>query len=113
MMLLGVMAGAFAAHSLKARLSADSLEIWQTGARYHIYHALALLAVAYAAARWHSGLVTVAGWLFVAGIVLFAGSLYVLALTNIRDLGRITPLGGVCFLVGWGLLCCAKEPVQK
>src|SRR5579885_3151441 len=95
LMALGIAAGAFAAHGLKGRLSADNLDIWQTAARYHIYHALGLLAVAYAATRWHEGLVAVAGWLFVAGIVLFAGSLYVLAVTDIKVLGAITPLGGL------------------
>jgi uncharacterized membrane protein YgdD (TMEM256/DUF423 family) len=103
LMVLGVAAGAFAAHGLKGRLSTDNLDIWQTGARYHIYHALGLLAVAYASTRWHEGLVAAAGWLFVAGIVLFAGSLYVLAVTDIKVLGAITPLGGLCFLAGW---CC-------
>lgn len=101
LMVLGVAAGAFAAHGLKARLSADDLEIWQTGARYHIYHALALLAVAYAAARWGSGLTTLAGWLFIGGVVLFSGSLYLLALSGVKWLGAITPLGGLCFLAGW------------
>jgi uncharacterized membrane protein YgdD (TMEM256/DUF423 family) len=103
LMVLGVAAGAFAAHGLKDRLSADNLDIWQTAARYHVYHALALLAVAYASTRWSAGLVAGAGWLFVAGIMLFSGSLYVLALTDIKVLGAITPLGGLCFLAGW---CC-------
>lgn len=107
LMALGVLAGAFAAHGLKAHLSSDDLEIWQTGARYHIYHALALFAVAYAATRWHSGLTTAAGWLFVAGIILFAGSLYVLAVSGVKWLGAITPLGGACFLFGWGCLALA------
>ena len=103
-MLLGVMAGAFATHGLKSHLSADNLDIWQTGARYHIYHALALFAVAYACTRWGGGLVTAAGWLFVAGIVLFAGSLYLLAVTDTKVLGAITPLGGACFIFGWACL---------
>jgi uncharacterized membrane protein YgdD (TMEM256/DUF423 family) len=106
-MLLGVLAGAFATHGLKPHLSADNLDIWQTGARYHIYHALALLAVAYAATRWTSGLVTAAGWLFVAGILIFAGSLYLLAVTNVKWLGAITPLGGACLIFGWGALALA------
>lgn len=101
LMVLGVAAGAFAAHGLKGRLSADDLDIWQTGARYHIYHALGLLAVAYASTRWNAGLVAAAGWLFVAGIVLFSGSLYLLAVTDTKVLGAITPLGGLCFLAGW------------
>jgi uncharacterized membrane protein YgdD (TMEM256/DUF423 family) len=101
LMVAGVAAGAFAAHGLKARLSADNLEIWQTAARYHIYHALALLAVAYAAHRWSNGLTTLAGWLFIAGIVLFSGSLYILSVSGIKWLGAVTPLGGLCFLAGW------------
>lgn len=101
LMVLGVAAGAFAAHGLKGRLSTDNYDVWQTAARYHVYHALGLLAVGWAATRWSSGLVSAAGWLFVAGIVLFAGSLYVLALTDIKVLGAITPLGGLCFLAGW------------
>jgi len=103
LMALGIAAGAFAAHGLKGRLSADALDLWQTAARYHIYHALGLLAVAYAATRWSSALVPAAGWLFIAGIVLFAGSLYLLALTDLKPLGAITPLGGLCFIAGW---CC-------
>lgn len=103
LMALGIAAGAFAAHGLKGRLSADALDLWQTAARYHIYHALGLLAVAYAATRWSSALVPAAGWLFAAGIVLFAGSLYLLALTDLKPLGAITPLGGLCFIAGW---CC-------
>lgn len=108
LMALGVAAGAFAAHSLKHRLSADDLEVWQTAARYHIYHALALLGVAYAAYRWGGGgLTAAAGWLFVAGIALFSGSLYVLAVSGVKWLGAITPLGGLCFLAGWGCLALA------
>jgi uncharacterized membrane protein YgdD (TMEM256/DUF423 family) len=107
LMVLGIGAGAFAAHSLKGQLSADNLEIWQTAARYHIYHALALLAVAYAATRWQGSLTTVAGWLFVAGIALFSGSLYVLAISGVKWLGAVTPLGGLCFLAGWVSLAVA------
>jgi uncharacterized membrane protein YgdD (TMEM256/DUF423 family) len=98
---LAVAAGAFGAHALRARLPADLLAVFETGARYQMYHALALLAVAWAAGRWTGPLVAWAGWLFVAGTVLFSGSLYVLALTGVRWLGAITPLGGVCFLAGW------------
>ena len=103
--LLAVALGAFAAHGLKSRLDAAMLAIFETGVRYHMYHALALLAVAWAAARWPGGAVNASGWLFVAGIVLFSGSLYTLSLTGIRWLGVITPLGGAAFLVGW--LCLA------
>ena len=106
-MVLGVAAGAFAAHGLKGQLSADNLDIWQTAARYHLYHGLGLLAVAYAATRWSAGLTTAAGWLFVAGILLFSGSLYILAASGAKWLGAITPLGGLCFLAGWGSLALA------
>lgn len=101
---LGVVAGAFAAHGLKSHLSADLLDAWETGARYQMYMSLGLLAVAWAATRWPGGPVTAAGWLFVAGIALFSGSLYVLAVTDVKWLGAITPFGGLCFLAGWALL---------
>ena len=102
--LTAVALGAFAAHALKGKLTPDLFEIFEVGARYHMYHALALLGAAWAAARWPGTGTTWAGWLFVAGIVVFSGSLYALALTGIRPLGAITPLGGVCFLAGWALL---------
>jgi uncharacterized membrane protein YgdD (TMEM256/DUF423 family) len=102
---LAVAAGAFGAHGLRARLTPELLAVFETGARYQMYHALGLLAVAWAANRWPGGLVGWAGWLFVAGTVLFSGSLYALALTGVRWLGAITPLGGVAFLAGW--LCLA------
>jgi uncharacterized membrane protein YgdD (TMEM256/DUF423 family) len=98
---VSVAAGAFGAHALRARLPADLLAVFETGARYQMYHALALLAVAWAAGRWAGPLVAWAGWLFVAGTLLFSGSLYLLALSGVRWLGAITPLGGVCFLAGW------------
>jgi uncharacterized membrane protein YgdD (TMEM256/DUF423 family) len=101
---LGVAAGAFGAHTLKMRLSPDMLAVFETGVRYHLIHALALLAVAWAGTRWKSWAVVAAGWLFVAGIVLFSGSLYALSLSGVRALGAITPLGGVAFIVGWLLL---------
>ena len=96
--------GAFAAHGLKGKLPPDLFEVFEVGTRYHMYHALALVGVAWAATRWPGGAVAAAGWLFVAGTVLFSGSLYALAMTGIRPLGAITPLGGVCFLAGWVLL---------
>ena len=101
---LGVMLGAFGAHALRDRLSADLLGVFETGVRYHLIHALGLLAVAWAASRWPGPYITAAGWLFVAGITIFSGSLYVLAISGIRWLGGITPIGGVCLIVGWGLL---------
>jgi uncharacterized membrane protein YgdD (TMEM256/DUF423 family) len=96
-MFLAVALGAFAAHGLKARLTPEMLTIFETGVRYHVYHALALLALG--AARGPEK----AGWCFVAGIVVFSGSLYVLALTGEKRLGMITPIGGVLFLAGWVL----------
>jgi uncharacterized membrane protein YgdD (TMEM256/DUF423 family) len=104
---LGVITGAFGAHALEERLSADDLDTWQTAARYHFFHVVALLAVAYAAGRWGGGLTTAAGALFVASVVLFSGSLYLLATTGVRALGAVTPLGGLCFILGWGLLAAA------
>ena len=98
---VAVVAGAFGAHALRTRLSADLLGVFETAARYQMYHALALLAVAWAAARWPGALPQWAGWLFVAGTALFSGSLYALALSGVRWLGAITPLGGVAFLAGW------------
>ena len=101
---LGVALGAFAAHGLRGRLSPESLEVFETGARYQLYHALAVLIVALAAARLDGWAVRTAGWLFTLGIVLFSGSLYALALTGTRTFGMITPIGGLAFLAGWALL---------
>ena len=101
---LGVALGAFAAHGLRGSLSASDLATFETGVRYQMYHALALLAAAWAATRWESGAAVTAGWFFVAGIVLFSGSLYLLVLTGPRWLGAVTPVGGVALLVGWALL---------
>jgi uncharacterized membrane protein YgdD (TMEM256/DUF423 family) len=102
---LAVVLGAFGAHALKARLAPDMLAVYETGVRYHLVHALALLAVAWAATRWPGSAVSASGWLFVAGTVLFSGSLYALSLSGVRGLGAITPLGGVAWIVGW--LCLA------
>ena len=105
---LAVALGAFGAHGLKARLTADLLNTFETGVRYHLYHALALFAVAYALSRWPSASLTpIAGWLFVAGTVLFSGSLYLLALTGLRWLGAITPFGGLALIAGWICLAIA------
>ena len=101
---LAVAAGAFGAHALRDRLAPDMLAIFETGVRYQMYHALALVAVAWAVVRWPESSAVAAGWLFVAGIVLFSGTLYVLALSGVRWLGAITPLGGLCFLGGWAVL---------
>ena len=104
---LAVALGAFAAHGLRSRIGADALATFETGARYHMYHALALLAVAWACARWPGAWASAAGWLFVAGTVLFSGSLYLLAITGVRALGAITPLGGLAFMLGWLALAWA------
>jgi uncharacterized membrane protein YgdD (TMEM256/DUF423 family) len=101
---LAVAAGAFAAHGLKATLSPDMLAVFDTGARYHLIHALALCAGALAADHWAMGrwaMGRAALWLFAAGIVLFSGSLYLLALTGVRSFGLLTPFGGVAFIAGW------------
>jgi uncharacterized membrane protein YgdD (TMEM256/DUF423 family) len=102
---LAVALGAFAAHGLKSRLEPAMLATFETGVRYHIYHALALLAVGWACTRWPGTAANASGWLFIAGTVLFSGSLYALALTGTRWLGAITPFGGAAFLAGW--LCLA------
>jgi uncharacterized membrane protein YgdD (TMEM256/DUF423 family) len=108
---IGVALGAFAAHGLKSRLDAGLLATFEIGVRYHMYHALALLCVAWACTRWPGALTNAAGWLFVAGIVVFSGSLYVLALTGVRWLGAITPLGGLAFLAGW--ICLAWAALKS
>lgn len=105
---VGVALGAFGAHGLRARLTPDMLAVFETGVRYHMYHALAILGVASIAERLPaSRLVLASGWLFLAGIILFSGSLYLLAVTGVRVLGAITPFGGVAFLLGWGCLALA------
>ncbi len=101
---LGVAAGAFGAHALRTRLSPEMLAVYETGVRYQLIHALALLATAWAVTRWPSRAIPLAGWLFVAGIVLFSGSLYVLCLSGVRTFGAVTPLGGLAFIAGWLLL---------
>ncbi len=104
---LSVAAGAFGAHALRTRLPPDLLAVFETGARYQMYHALGLLAAAWAWERWPGVAVAAGGWLFVAGTILFSGSLYVLALTGARALGVVTPFGGVAFLAGWLALAWA------
>lgn len=98
---LAVAAGAFAAHGLKARLAPDMLAVFDTAARYHLIHALALCLAALAAERLHPAMAKAAATLFAAGIVLFSGSLYLLALTGVRGLGFVTPAGGVALIAGW------------
>ncbi len=104
---MAVVLGAFGAHALRGRLAADMLAVFEVGVRYQMYHALALLAVAWAYARWPGTAMIVAGWLFVLGTVIFSGTLYLLALTGQKWLGAITPLGGVAFILGWIVLAWA------
>lgn len=106
---LSVGAGAFASHALKEKLSDRALEIFETGARYQMYHALALFLVTLLLIQsaQDSPLLTTAGISFIVGILLFSGSLYALSFTGIKILGAITPLGGVAFLLGWGCLAIA------
>ncbi len=97
----GVAAGAFAAHGLKSRLTPDLLAVFETGAHYQLVHALALLAVGLVMTRFSHPAISASGWFFIVGIVIFSGSLYVLALTGFRWLGAITPVGGLAIIAGW------------
>jgi uncharacterized membrane protein YgdD (TMEM256/DUF423 family) len=110
--LIGVATGAFGAHALRNYLTPDLLAIWETAVRYQLVHALALLATAWASTRWPVAAVTVAGWLFFAGTVVFSGSLYILCLSGLRWLGAVTPIGGAAFLAGWGCLAWAAYRVR-
>ena len=101
---VAVAAGAFGSHGLRDVVSADRLVVWETAARYQMYHALGLLIVAYLASQKTAGPARIAGWLFVAGTIVFSGSLYALTLTGITILGAITPLGGLAFIAGWLIL---------
>jgi uncharacterized membrane protein YgdD (TMEM256/DUF423 family) len=107
--LIAVACGAFGAHALRVRLPADLLAAFETGARYQMYHALALLAAAWVSSRWPGPLAAWAGWLFVVGTVVFSGSLYALALTGVRWLGAVTPVGGIAFMAGWVCLALAAR----
>ncbi|HEX7052341.1 MAG TPA: DUF423 domain-containing protein [Burkholderiales bacterium] len=107
---VAVALGAFAAHGLKSRLAPEALASFEVGVRYQMYHALALLGVAWVCARWPGGAASAAGWLFVAGTIVFSGSLYLLALTGQRWLGAVTPLGGLALLAGWVCLAVAAWP---
>ena len=112
---VAVAAGAFGAHALRDRLSAAMLDTFQTGAQYQMYHALALVGVGILLARFSSEgspWLSAAGWLFVAGTVLFSGSLYVLAVTGVRALGAVTPFGGLAFILGWLALAWAAATAR-
>ncbi len=101
---LAVAAGAFGAHGLKDKIDAAGLEVWKTGVQYHLTHALAMLLVVALAEQVELKVTQTVGKLFLIGQLIFAGSLYLLAVTGVKWLGAITPLGGVCFLLGWGFL---------
>ena len=104
-MVLAVGLGAFGAHGLKSKLTQEMLDIFETGVRYHFYHAIGLLIVGLLANYIpDSSLLQWSGWLMIAGILIFSGSLYVLATSGIRWLGAITPIGGVCFIASWILM---------
>ena len=109
---LAVASGAFAAHGLQGRLDAPALQVFETAARYHMYHALAIAVAAFAIRDAAAGAATTAAAFFLAGILLFCGSLYLLALTGVRVFGTVTPFGGVCFLVGWGALALAATRLK-
>ena len=102
--LAGVALGAFAAHMLKSKLTPELFNVFEVGVRYHLIHALGIFVVAWVMAHLPDANVSLAGWLFVGGITIFSGSLYVLSLTGARWLGALTPVGGLCFLAGWGWL---------
>ncbi|MGM9985883.1 MAG: DUF423 domain-containing protein [Bacillaceae bacterium] len=102
---LSVAIGAFGAHGLEGKVTERMMENWQTGVHYQMFHVIGLLTVAYVSQKvTGTSMTTWAGWMFIIGTVLFSGSLYTMALTNIKMLGAITPIGGIMFLVGWALL---------
>ncbi len=110
---ISVVFGAFASHALKDRLSANSLLIWETGTKYQMYHALALMLVALLISRYpNSTLLTVAGYAFIAGVFIFSGSLYALTLTGMKWLGAITPIGGMALIIGWLCLALATWRIE-
>jgi uncharacterized membrane protein YgdD (TMEM256/DUF423 family) len=109
---LSVAFGAFGAHALKSALSSDMLGVFETGVRYQMYHAFAVLIVAVVIGQSRpTRLLVAAGWFFLAGVLLFSGSLYALALSGVGTLGIVTPFGGLCFLVGWA--CLALGSVRR
>lgn len=109
---LAVALGAFGSHGLSGRLSADLLNTYEIAVRYQFYHALALFGVVVALGRWpQAGLATWAGWLFVVGVLIFSGSLYLLVFTGARWLGAITPIGGVAMIAGW--VCLALVALRN
>ena len=111
---LSVAGGAFGAHALREKISDRSLEIFETAARYQMYHALALLLVAILISRWENPpiILLVSGWLFIIGVVIFSGSLYTLSLTGIKSWGAVAPLGGLALMIGWGALAFAGTTIK-
>ncbi|MDH3646847.1 MAG: DUF423 domain-containing protein [Gammaproteobacteria bacterium] len=108
---IGVMLGAFGAHGLQTRVNEELLGVFEIGVRYQMYHALALIAVAKAKERWPGRWPNASGWLFLVGIFVFSGSLYLMTLTGARWLGAITPIGGLCLVAGW--LALAGAALQR
>jgi uncharacterized membrane protein YgdD (TMEM256/DUF423 family) len=106
---IAVATGAFGAHGLKNIVSAEMLDTWDTAVRYQMFHALGFLALAWTVSHWpaQTNLISLGGWLFLAGVLLFSGSLYILVLSGARWLGAITPFGGVAFVAGWVCLALA------
>ena len=98
---ISVAAGAFGSHALRERLAPDFLNAFEVGVKYQMYHALALLAVAWAVNHWPNANASLSGWLFVSGTILFSGSLYAMSLTGLRVFGAVTPAGGLLFIAGW------------
>lgn len=112
-LMVAVGAGAFGAHGLKRMLTPELLSVWQTGVLYHLVHALGLFVVALLGARYGSPLLSAAGMVMFAGIVLFSGSLYLLSLTGTHWLGAVTPFGGVALLASWGMVALAAYRSQS
>lgn len=108
--LLGVAAGAFGAHALENHLDASMLDIWETAAKYQLYHALALFGAAWLVTQSPSSWANAAGWAFFIGTIIFSGSLYILTLSGIKWLGAITPIGGVSLMAGW--FCCMMAALK-
>lgn len=111
--LIAVAAGAFGAHALRGRIDATMINAFETGVRYQMFHALALLATGLAAARWPHRLWGLAASAFALGVLLFSGSLYLVALSGWRAIGWVTPVGGIAFLIGWGLFCAATLRITR
>jgi uncharacterized membrane protein YgdD (TMEM256/DUF423 family) len=111
---LAVLLGAFGAHGLKAKITPEMLAVYQTGVQYHMWHALGLAVVGFATVQWpHVTALRWAGVLMILGIVLFSGSLYMLALTNIKMFGAITPFGGLAFILAWIIFAFSIGKLSK